>query len=311
VTGTAKILDGKATAQRIRDEVAAGCARLLDERGIVPGLSVVLVGDDPASAVYVRNKESAAREAGMSSDAQRMPATATQDEVLAAVDRLNRDDAVHGILVQLPLPKGIDTRRVQEAIDPDKDVDGLHPLNAGRLLEGIPGFVPCTPAGVIELLRRHDIELAGRPAVVVGRSDIVGKPMAVLLLRENCTVTICHSKTRDLAAVTSEAEILIAALGQPAALGARHIRPGAVVVDVGIHSIRDEAECRRIFGDDPKRLDALRRRGAILTGDVHPVEGAARASWITPVPGGVGPLTIALLLRNTLESAQRRGVARG
>ncbi len=307
MSGEAKLLDGKGTAQKIREEIAAGCARLLEARGVVPGLSVVLVGEDPASAVYVRNKEAAAREAGMNSRVLRMPATATQAQVLAAVEGLNRDASVDGILVQLPLPKGIDVRRVQEAIDPDKDVDGLHPLNAGRLLHGIPGFVPCTPAGVIELLKRHGVELSGRRAVVVGRSDIVGKPMAILLLRENCTVTICHSKTQDLAAVTSEADVLVAALGSPAAIGARHIRPGAVVVDVGIHSITDEATCRRIFGDDPKRLDALRRRGATLTGDVHPVEGAARASLITPVPGGVGPLTIALLLRNALESAQRRG----
>jgi methylenetetrahydrofolate dehydrogenase (NADP+)/methenyltetrahydrofolate cyclohydrolase len=310
MSGEARILDGKTTARTIREEVAGGCARLRAEHGVVPGLSVILVGDDPASAVYVRNKEAAAREAGMLSRVIRMPPTASEAQVLAEVERLNRDVAVHGILVQLPLPPGIGSRRVQEAIDPDKDVDGLHPLNAGRLLMGLPGFVPCTPAGVIELLKRHDIPLSGRRAAVVGRSDIVGKPMAVLLLREHCTVTVCHSRTSDLASVTSEADILVAAIGKPALIRGEHVRRGAVVVDVGIHSITDEATCRAIFGDDAQRLESLRRRGATLAGDVHPVEAARRAAWITPVPGGVGPLTIALLLRSTLEAALRRAAPR-
>jgi methylenetetrahydrofolate dehydrogenase (NADP+) / methenyltetrahydrofolate cyclohydrolase len=269
----------------------------------VPGLTVVLVGDDPASQVYVRGKEKAAREAGMNSVVHRMPASASEDEIRLTVRQLNEDPNVHGILVQLPLPKGIDANRVLQAIDPDKDVDGLHPVNAGRLLEGLPGFVPCTPAGIIELLRRNGIPLEGRRAVVLGRSNIVGKPVAVLLLRENCTVTVCHSRTRDLAAVAREADILVAAIGRPAMVTAEFIKPGAAVVDVGIHSITDEATCRLIFGDDPARLRTLREKGATLAGDVHPLEAAARAGWLTPVPGGVGPLTIAMLLRNTLQAA--------
>jgi len=303
MTETAKLLDGKATAQAIRQEVADACLRLKAARAIVPGLAVVLVGDDPASAIYVRNKEVAAREVGMESRVVRLPASASEASVLRAVDELNRDRSVHGMLVQLPLPDGIDETRVQQAIRPDKDVDGLHPVNAGRLLVGLPGFVPCTPAGILELLKRSGVPLSGRRAVVVGRSNIVGKPMAVLLLRENCTVTICHSRTRDLAAVTAQAEILVAAVGRPALITAEYIQPGAAVVDVGIHNVTDVEECRRIFGDDPKRLHAVRERGTTLVGDVHPVEAAARAGWLSPVPGGVGPLTIALLLRNTYEAA--------
>ncbi len=301
---TARRLDGKGVAAEIRREVAEGCARLLETRGVVPGLTVVLVGENPASQVYVRSKEKAAKEAGMNSVVLRLPTTVSEDDLLATVEQLNEDEIVHGILVQLPLPDRIDDRRVIAAIAPDKDVDGFHPVNAGRLLIGLPGFVPCTPAGIVELLKRSGIELEGRRAVVLGRSNIVGKPLAVLLLRENCTVTICHSRTRDLAAVAREADLLVAAIGRPAMVTGEFIKPGAVVVDVGIHSITDEAACRRIFGDDPERLRAVRERGSTLAGDVHPVEAAARASWLTPVPGGVGPLTIALLLRNTLEAAR-------
>ena len=303
MAGGATKLDGKETALRIREEVRDGCARLLDRAGTVPGLTVVLVGDDPASQVYVRGKEKAAREAGMNSVVHRMPASASEDELRLTVRQLNEDPNVHGILVQLPLPKGIDASRVLQAIDPDKDVDGLHPVNAGRLLQGLPGFVPCTPAGIVELLKRSGIPLEGRRAVVMGRSNIVGKPMAVLLLRENCTVTVCHSRTRDLAAVAREADILVAAIGRPAMVTAEFIKPGAAVVDVGIHSITDEALCRRIFGDDAARLRTLREKGATLAGDVHPLEAAERAGWLTPVPGGVGPLTIAMLLKNTLDAA--------
>ena len=305
----ARTLDGRQVARSIRDEVTAQCAILRRDHGIVPGLTVVLVGEDPASQVYVRNKEKAAREAGMDSRILRLPASTGEAEILATVEALNRDEAVHGILVQLPLPRGVDDRRVLEALDPDKDVDGFHPVNAGRLLIGIPGFVPCTPAGIVELLRRHDVPLSGSRAVVVGRSTIVGKPMALLLLQENCTVTVCHSRTRDLAAVTSEADILVVAMGKMAAIGGQHIKPGAVVVDVGIHTVADEDTCRRLFGDDEARLRAVRERGSTLVGDVHPLEAAARASWLTPVPGGVGPLTIALLLRNALQAAQRRARA--
>jgi methylenetetrahydrofolate dehydrogenase (NADP+)/methenyltetrahydrofolate cyclohydrolase len=311
--GAARRLDGKAVAAEIRREVAEGCARLLTDRGVVPGLTVVLVGEHPASQVYVRSKEKAAREVGMSSAIVRLPATVSEDEVVSAVEQLDEDPNVHGILVQLPLPDHVDEHRVIEAILPHKDVDGLHPVNAGRLLIGLPGFVPCTPAGIVELLKRNGIGLEGKRAVVIGRSNIVGKPISVLLLRENCTVTVCHSRTRDLPAVAREADLLVAAIGtRPAMVTGDYIKPGAVVVDVGIHSITDEATCRRIFGDDPDRLRAVRERGSTLAGDVHPLEAASRASWLTPVPGGVGPLTIALLLRNALEAARlAAGDARG
>ncbi len=301
----ARILDGRAVAREIRAEVTSRCERLRRERGVVPGLTVVLVGDHPASQVYVRNKETAAREAGLRSQTLRLPATVGEAEILERLEQLNRDARVHGILVQLPLPAGIDAQRVLQCIDPEKDVDGFHPLNAGRLALGLPGFVPCTPAGILELLRRNGIELAGRRAVVIGRSNIVGKPVAVLLLREHCTVTICHSRTKDLPAVASEAEILVVAAGQPGMVTGDYIRPGAVVVDVGIHTVRDEATCRRLFGDDPQRLASVRERGGTLVGDVHPLQARERAGWLTPVPGGVGPLTIAMLLRNAVLAAER------
>jgi len=310
MTERALLLDGKGTARAIRREVGEACAHLKEASGIVPGLAVVLVGEDPASAIYVRNKEAAAREVGMDSRVVRMPATSGEADILLAVEHLNRDPGVHGILVQLPLPDGIDEFRVQQAIHPDKDVDGLHPTNAGRLLVGLPGFVPCTPAGILELLKRSGIPLSGRRAVVIGRSNIVGKPMAVLLLREHCTVTICHSRTGDLAAITSEADILVVAAGRPALITAEYIKPGAAVVDVGIHTVTDLVACRRLFGDDPLRLQAVRERGSTLVGDVHPVQALERAGWLTPVPGGVGPLTIALLLRNAYEAAAGRPAAR-
>jgi methylenetetrahydrofolate dehydrogenase (NADP+)/methenyltetrahydrofolate cyclohydrolase len=304
-TQTPRILDGKHTARQIRAEVAEGCAALLQQHGIVPGLTVVLVGENPASKIYVRNKEKASRKAGMNSRVESMNATASEEEVLRTVERLNADPSVHGILVQLPLPDGIDEHRVIEAIDPVKDVDGFHPENAGRLLTGLPGFVPCTPAGIIELLKRHEIPMKGRHAVVIGRSNIVGKPMAVLLLREHCTVTVCHSRTVDLATVASAADILIAAVGRPGMVTADFINPGAAVVDVGIHRVEDEESCRRLFGEDEARLTAVRDKGATLVGDVHPLEAREKAGWLTPVPGGVGPLTIAMLLKNTLDAARR------
>jgi len=301
---TPRILDGRATAREIRGEVAAGCAELKQRHGIVPALTVLLVGEDPPSQIYVRNKAKAAQKVGMRSHVERLPAGTTEQELLAMVSQLNGDPQVHGILVQLPLPDQINERRIIEAIDPRKDVDGFHPDNVGRLLSGLPGFVSCTPAGIIELLKRHDITLSGRNAVVIGRSNIVGKPMAVLLLRENCTVTICHSKTLDLPRVASGAEILIVAIGRAGMVTADYIRPGAVVVDVGMHRIEDEATARRLFGDDAKRLAAVRDKGGTLVGDVHPLEARTKAGWLSPVPGGVGPLTIALLMRNTLEAAR-------
>ena len=301
-TRTPRILDGRATARQIRDEVARGCARLKADHGVVPGLTVVLVGDDPASQVYVRNKEKASAEAGMSSRALRLPADIGERRIVETVEQLNADPSVHGILVQLPLPAGVDDRRVIEAISPGKDVDGFHPESAGRLFSGLPGFVPCTPAGIIELLKRHEIEMSGKNAVVIGRSNIVGKPMGILLLRENATVTLCHSRTRELAEVCARADILVAAVGRRGMVTGEFIRPGAVVVDVGIHRVEDEATCRKLFGDDEKRLKAVRTRGATLCGDVHPLQARGRAGWITPVPGGVGPLTIAMLLKNTLDA---------
>ena len=298
-------LDGKATAREIREEVSAGCAELLQRYGVVPGLTVVLVGEDAASQIYVRNKEKMARKAGMQSRIERLPETTSQDELLQVVGRLNDDPAVHGILVQLPLPAGIDEHLIIEALDPRKDVDGFHPDNSGRLLTGLPGFVPCTPAGIVELLKRNDIALSGRRAVIIGRSNIVGKPMAVLLLRENCTVTVCHSRTVDLPQVAATADILIAAVGRMGMVTGEFVKPGAAVVDVGIHRVEDEETCRRLFGDDEARLAAVREKGGTLVGDVNPLEVRDKAGWLTPVPGGVGPLTIAMLLKNTLEAAER------
>lgn len=300
-----KLLDGTGTARAIRAEVAEGCQRLLREHGVKPGLTVVLVGEDPASQIYVRNKEKAAAKAGMASRVLRLPATATESEVLEIVRDLNADRAVHGILVQLPLPAGVDSQRVIESIDPQKDVDCFHPQNVGRLQIGLPGFAPCTPAGIIELLKRHEIPLKGKHAVVLGRSNIVGKPMALLLLREHCTVTVCHSRTVDLPGVATRADLLIAAVGQRAMVTLDFIKPGAVVVDVGMHRVEDEQTCRELYGDDSKRLAAVRDRGSTLVGDVHPLQGRQRAGWLSPVPGGVGPLTIAMLLKNALDAAWR------
>jgi len=300
-----RILDGSATAKAIRAEVAEGCERLLGEHGVRPGLTVVLVGEDPASQIYVRNKEKAAAKAGMDSRVLRLPATATEEEVLRIVRELNADQAVHGVLVQLPLPSGIDPQHVIESIDPRKDVDCFHPENVGRLQIGLPGFVPCTPAGIIELLKRHEIPLKGRHAVILGRSNIVGKPMALLLLREHCTITVCHSRTVGLPGVAARGDLLVAAVGRRAMVTRDFIKAGAVVVDVGMHRIEDEATCRELYGEDPKRLAAVREKGSTLVGDVHPLQARERAGWLSPVPGGVGPLTIAMLLKNTLDAALR------
>jgi len=301
----ARVLDGKAVAEALRLEVAQGCRALRTAHGIVPGLTVVLVGDNPASEVYVRNKEKAAREVGMDSRVMRLPADTAEGDLLDTVHALNVNPKVHGILVQLPLPPQIDASRVLLALDPDKDVDGFHPVNAGRLLIGLPGLVPCTPAGIVELLLRNHIPLEGRHAVIIGRSNIVGKPLAVLLLRHDCTVTICHSRTRDLPAIASQADILVAAIGKLAMVTGDFVKPGAAVVDVGMNVVKDEATCRRLFGEDEARLKAVRTRGSTLAGDVHPLEVGTRAGWLTPVPGGVGPLTIAMLLKNTLDAARR------
>ena len=300
-----RILDGKETAEAVRREVSEEVARLAAERRLTPRLSVILAGDDPASAVYVRNKQRASRECGMESEIVRLPAAVPQGELIRTIEGLNRDPAVHGILVQLPLPKGLDLHEAILALDPAKDVDGLHPESLGRLAAGLPGFVPCTPAGIVEILKRHDIPMRGREAVVIGRSDIVGKPLALLLLREDATVTVCHSRTRDLPSVARRADILVAAMGRPAFVTAEFIKPGAAVVDVGINRCASEEEAARYWPGDLRRLDEIRTRGSTLVGDVHPADAAGRASALTPVPGGVGPMTIAMLLKNTVRAARR------
>ena len=304
-TGTPHKLDGKATAKQIHDETAEGCAQLKRDHDVVPGLTVVLVGEDAASQIYVRNKAKTATRLGMNSDVIRLPAETGEAEILDTVRRLNADPTVHGILVQLPLPDGVDDQRVIETIDPAKDVDGFHPDTVGRMTIGLPGLLPCTPSGVIELLKRHDVPMSGKHAVVIGRSNIVGKPMALLLLRENCTVTICHSRTKDLPAVARQGDILIAAVGREAMVTREFIREGAVVVDVGIHRVTDLDRARELYGEDDKRLRGVQEKGSTLVGDVHPLHAAERASWFSPVPGGVGPLTIAMLLANTLTAARR------
>ncbi len=305
---TARILDGKAVAQQIRDELKDRVAKVRERLGRPPALAIVLVGDDPASHVYVRNKLKTAEESGLGIQHERLPATATLAETLAVVKRFNTDDTVDGILVQSPLPKGMGPdaeQRVFDAIDPNKDVDGFSPLSAGLLVQNRDGFAPCTPSGVIELLERCKIPIAGQHAVVIGRSDIVGKPMASLLLHKNATVTICHSKTRDLPAMARQADILVAAIGRAAFVTPAFVKEGAVVVDVGINALTDPDEARRIFANQPERLAVFERKGTALVGDVHP-DVAEKAGALTPVPGGVGPLTIAMLMANTVRAAERR-----
>jgi methylenetetrahydrofolate dehydrogenase (NADP+) / methenyltetrahydrofolate cyclohydrolase len=304
------ILDGAPIAEEIKRDTALLVARLHKEHGIRPCLVVVRVGDDPASAIYVRNKVQTSLELGLVSEHRALAAETTTEELLELVRELNARDEVDGILVQLPLPRGVDEPRVLEAIDPAKDVDGFHPINAGRLAMGQPVIAPCTPAGIIELLVRNHVEISGASACVVGRSHIVGRPTAQLLLQRDATVTICHSRTRDLASVTRRADILVAALGRPAFIRAEHIKPGATVIDVGINKVTDEAVARELFGDEAeKRLEVIRRRGFTLVGDVHPAEGQRVAGAISPVPGGVGLLTVAMLMQNTVTAARlRRGL---
>ncbi|HVY41884.1 MAG TPA: bifunctional methylenetetrahydrofolate dehydrogenase/methenyltetrahydrofolate cyclohydrolase FolD [Hyphomicrobiaceae bacterium] len=290
--GTASIIDGKAMAEALRRKVAAGVGQLEREHGLVPGLAVVLVGEDPASRVYVRNKVKQTVAAGMRSFEHYLPETASEAELLALIARLNQDAAVHGILVQLPLPQSIDSSKVIEAIDPAKDVDGFHPFNVGRLAVGAPALIPCTPLGIMLLIRSARSELSGLDAVVIGRSNIVGKPVAQLLLAESCTVTIGHSRTHDLPAVARRADILVSAVGRPGLVRRDWIKPGAIVIDVGIN---------RVAAPDGRSR---------LAGDVAFEEAVQVASAVTPVPGGVGPMTIACLLRNTLTAASAaRGVS--
>jgi methylenetetrahydrofolate dehydrogenase (NADP+)/methenyltetrahydrofolate cyclohydrolase len=300
----AQILNGNLVRNQIKAECLPRIKRLVDKAGRPPGLAVVLVGDDAASAVYVRGKTKTAEELGIHHETITRDASLSTDELLAIIADLNARPDIDGILIQLPLPPQIDAQKALLAVSPQKDVDGFHPCNVGLLSTGRPGLRPCTPSGVIELLKRYEIPIAGRNAVVVGRSDIVGKPTAMLLLQENATVTVCHSRTRDLAAVCRNAEILVAAIGRAAMLGEEHIAPGAVVIDVGVNRVSARAEAERIF--DPSRLAVFDRLGSLLVGDVHPGDMARVASAYTPVPGGVGPLTIAMLMRNTLEASERR-----
>ncbi len=305
---TATLLDGKAVAQQIRDELTTRVANVKKKLGRPPALAIILVGDDPASEVYVRNKLKTAEDAGMGVHLERLPSATTLPAVLGVVERFNHDSRFDGILVQSPLPKSLGAnaeQQVFDTIDPNKDVDGFSPISAGRVVQNREGFAPCTPAGVIELLVRTKIQTEGKHAVVIGRSDIVGKPMAALLLHKNATVTICHSRTRDLPAMAREADILVAAIGRPAFVTPEFVKPGAVVIDVGINSVTRPEDAQRIFARYPDRLEVFRKRGSVLVGDVHP-DVAATAGALTPVPGGVGPLTIAMLMANTVRAAELR-----
>lgn len=281
----AEIIDGRSISKTIREEIRQAVAELRKDVGIVPGLAVVIVGEDPASLVYVRNKKKACEEVGFRSEVYELPEETTQEELVSLIDRLNSDSEIHGILVQLPLPKHLDEEEILLRMDPDKDVDAFHPYNVGRMMIGDPKFLPCTPAGIIELIKRSGVNIAGKECVVVGRSNIVGKPMAILLLAENGTVTVCHSKTKDLSEVCRRADILVAAIGKADFFNSDMVKKGAVVIDVGMN----------------------RRQDGKLTGDVDFESVEKVASYITPVPGGVGPMTITMLLKNTLTAAGYKG----
>ena len=305
---SARLIDGTAIGAAIRASAIPGVQAFTTRAGRPPGLGIVLVGENPASEVYVRNKVKAGTDAGLWVDFQRLPVTASLGDLLELVERLNRSDRHDGILVQSPLPDARGrhaSQRVCDAIDPDKDVDGFHPVNVGKLVQGRAHLKPCTPSGVIEMLDRSDLPIAGKHAVVIGRSEIVGKPMAMLLLQRDATVTICHSKTPDLPAVAAQADILVAAIGRPAFVTRAFVKPGATVIDVGTTPVSDRALVEAIFGAASPRLDSLAKRGTVVVGDVHP-SAAEVAGALTPVPGGVGPLTIAMLLKNTLAAAEAR-----
>src|SRR5215813_9837844 len=305
---SAIILNGNQIAAQIRGEVAEEVRRLTAE-GQRPGLAVILAGNDPASAIYVRNKVKACEELGIYSEKFTPLESVTTEELLRLISELNRRDEIDGILVQLPLPKQVDARKVLLALDPEKDVDGLHPVNVGNLATQRPGLVPCTPAGVIEILKRSNIPIEGRTAVVIGRSDLVGKPVAMLLLNLNATITICHSKTRDLPTVARQADILVAAIGRAGFVTREFVRPGATVIDVGINKVADRAEFDKFFAGDAAREKAFTEKGSTLVGDADP-HVAEIAGAVTPVPGGVGPLTIAMLMANTIKACRmRRGAA--
>ena len=303
----ARILNGNAIRDQIYAELGAEIAALASA-GTRPGLAAVLVGDNAASKLYVNSKIAACEKLGLASFLLTPPASTTTAELLAIVAELNQRDDVDGILVQMPLPQQIESKQILDAVDPAKDVDGFHPVNVGKLVAGRPALVACTPAGVMEMLRRDNIPLEGANAVVMGRSDIVGKPMAILLMHANATVTVCHSKTRDLKDVARRADLVVAAMGRAAMVTPDYIRPGATVIDVGQNVITSEAEAERIFANFPEKLGLFRKKGSVLVGDVHP-DVVNTAGALTPVPGGVGPLTIAMLMSNTVKAARlRRGI---
>ncbi len=302
------VLDGTQIAEAIKAEVALA-VRQLAAQGIRPGLAAVLVGSVPASQIYVRSKVKTCEELGLFSELITPPDTVTTQELLAIVAQLNAREDIDGILIQTPLPKQVDKKLLDEAVLPEKDVDGFHPINVGRLQSGQPALAPCTPAGVIEILKRSHLPIAGQHAVVLGRSDIVGKPAAMLLLHEHATVTICHSKTRDLDNYTRAADILVAAIGRPGFVTPDMVRPGAIIIDVGINRITEQKEFDRFFAGNIKREAAFRDKGSVIIGDVHP-KAFEIAGAYTPVPGGVGKLTIAMLMANTVRAAKlRRGIA--
>jgi methylenetetrahydrofolate dehydrogenase (NADP+) / methenyltetrahydrofolate cyclohydrolase len=301
---SARILNGNAIRDQIYEELQGEIAALA-AMGIRPGLAAVRVGDDPASKLYVNSKIAACEKLGLASFHLTPPASTTTEELLSIVNELNERDDVDAILVQMPLPKQIDSKKILDAVIPEKDVDGFHPVNVGRLVAGRPALVACTPAGVMEILRRSNIPIEGANAVVIGRSDIVGKPMALLLLHANATVTVCHSKSRDLPGIVRRADIIVAAIGRAAMVTPEYVRPGATVIDVGQIVVKDAAEAERIFANFPDRIAKFREKGSILAGDVHP-DVVNVAGAYTPVPGGVGPLTIAMLMSNTVKAARMR-----
>ncbi|MCU1320481.1 MAG: Methylenetetrahydrofolate dehydrogenase [Acidobacteriaceae bacterium] len=303
----AQVLDGIAIASEIKAEVALEVARL-NERGVVPGLAVILVGDVAASQIYVRSKVKTCGELGIFSEMITPAEAITTEEMLKLIENLNAREDIDGILIQLPLPAHVDTKRLLEAVSPEKDVDGFHPVNVGRLQSGQPALAPCTPAGIIEILKRSGIAIAGKNAVVVGRSDIVGKPAAMMLLNASATVTVCHSRTVDLPKVTREADILVAAIGRPGFITPEMVKPGATLIDVGINRITDAAEFERFFSGDAKREELFAKRGSTVIGDIDPAAFAVSGAY-TPVPGGVGALTIAMLMKNTLTAAKARRAA--
>jgi methylenetetrahydrofolate dehydrogenase (NADP+) / methenyltetrahydrofolate cyclohydrolase len=307
---TPRILDGIAIAGQIKAEVAVE-VQALAARGITPGLAVILVGEVPASQIYVRSKVKTCGELGIFSEMLTPPESITTDEMLALVAALNAREDIDGILIQLPLPKHVNTKRLLEAVSPEKDVDGFHPMNVGRLQSGQPALAPCTPAGIMEILRRSDLPVAGQNAVIVGRSDIVGKPAAMMLLNASATVTVCHSKTVDLGSITRKADLLVAAMGRPGFVTAEMVKPGATLIDVGINRITDADEVDEFFPGDEDRAATFAKRGSVVVGDIHPAAFALAGAY-TPVPGGVGALTIAMLMQNTVTAAKlRRGISLG